>query len=115
MIENIFSIVIAIFLVGGCLFIFCGILGIIRFPDVYCRMHASTMGAVMGMSGIMLAVILYFIQEESTGSLIARCLLVLLFIGLTNPIGAHFLAKNAYRSGIPLCGQTIEDQWQGKE
>ncbi|MCR4962587.1 MAG: monovalent cation/H(+) antiporter subunit G [Firmicutes bacterium] len=115
MIETILSIAIAICIVGGCLFLFCGALGIIRFPDVYCRMHAATMGLLLGMSGLMLALILFFAGEGNTGSLIARCLLTLLFICLTNPIGSHYMAKNAYRAGIPLWEQTVEDQWQGKE
>ncbi len=113
--EIILSVLVSVFILGGCFFIFCGVLGIIRFPDVYCRMHASTKGTTLGIMLIMLAAIIFFATGGVYEDFASRCVLVILFVLLTNPVGAHMLAKNAYRNGVKMWENSVEDEWQGKE
>lgn len=113
--EIIISVIVSIFLLGGCFFIFAGVLGVIRFPDVYCRMHASTKGPTLGMMLIMLGSIIFFAEGGVYDDFASRCILVIVFVLLTNPVGAHMLSKNAYRNGVKMWEKSVQDEWQGKE
>lgn len=115
MIEISLSIIICLFVVAGCFLIFAGLLGIIRFPDVYCRMHASTKASTLGLMLVMTASIIFFATAGGHESYFySRSLLVVLFVLLTNPVGAHMLSKNAYRSGVEMCASSVQDDWEGK-
>lgn len=113
-IEIILSVLISLFLLGGCFFIFTGVLGIVRFPDVYCRMHAATKGPTLGMMLLMIASMIFFATMPESGGSIAKALLVIAFILITNPIGAHMLSKYAYLHGTRLWHKSVRDDW-GKQ
>ncbi len=72
-------------------------LGLLRLPDVYVRMHASTKAGTLGAGLILLGVALHF----GTPDTVARALVVALFLMLTAPMAAHLIGRAAYRSGIP--------------
>lgn len=86
---DIFSI---IFIISGTFFFFVGVVGLIRMPDVFSRMHATTKCDTMGAGLIYFGLILW--QGITFVSL--NILLVLIFIWLTNPTAAHYIAKSAY-------------------
>ncbi len=86
------DILILIFLLGGLFFYVVGVVGLIRMPDVFCRMHATTKCDTMGAGLIFIAMILW--QGATFVSL--NILLVLMFIWLTNPTAAHYIAKSEY-------------------
>jgi len=74
-----------------------GALGIIRFPDVYTRLHAATKCDTGGAMTILLALALY----TDASVFIKLKLLVLAFlIALINPMISHAIAKGAYKYGI---------------
>ncbi|MDO4581672.1 MAG: monovalent cation/H(+) antiporter subunit G [Bacillota bacterium] len=111
--EIILSVLICIFILGGSFFIFAGILGLIRFPDVYCRMHATTKGPTLGIMLVMVASILFFATAGGhEGFFYSRELLVIFFILLTAPVGAHMLSKNAYRAGVDMWEESVQDDWK---
>ena len=86
------DILILIFLLGGLFFYVVGVVGLICMPDVFCRMHATTKCDTMGAGLIFIAMILW--QGATFVSL--NILLVLIFIWLTNPTAAHYIAKSEY-------------------
>jgi len=86
------NILILLFLTGGLFFYIVGVVGLIRMPDVFCRMHATTKCDTMGAGLIFIAMIIW--QGATFVSL--NILLVLLFIWLTNPTAAHYIAKSEY-------------------
>lgn len=91
-------------LASGLFFIFVGVVGLIRMPDVFTRMHATTKCDTMGAGLIFLGLILW--QGLSFVSL--NILLILIFVWLTNPTAAHAIAKSAYQrleSGIKEEGE----------
>jgi multicomponent Na+:H+ antiporter subunit G len=92
MIEIILNILIVFFLVTGLFFYFVGVLGLLRMPDVFTRMHATTkcdtMGAGLVFTGLMIWQGMNFVS--------LNILVVLVFIWLTNPTAAHAIAKSAY-------------------
>lgn len=94
-----------IFLGIGMTFQALGVLALHRFPDVYTRLHGATKCATFGSIFLYLGVILYAIlssipEKTSSISFAVHTFLVLFLILVTNPTGAHAIARAAYRSGI---------------
>ena len=81
----------------GTIFVLLSSLGMLRFPDIYCRMHASTKASSFGMGCVLLAGMIHF----ATIDVISKLLAVFVFIFLTAPIGAHILSRAAYTRGLP--------------
>ncbi len=89
----------------GLLFNALGVLGILRFPDVYTRLHAETKTTTFGTIFISLAVIVYgatrIMQGETAMylSLSVHTFIALVALAFTNATGAHAIARAAHRSG----------------
>jgi multicomponent Na+:H+ antiporter subunit G len=81
-------------------------LGLVRLPDLYTRMHASTKPATLGVS---LAVAALAIHSGELG-IGVRAVLVVLFFLLTAPVAAHRLARAAYQAGVPRWEGTVRDE-----
>jgi multicomponent Na+:H+ antiporter subunit G len=83
-----------------------GSFGVLRFGDVFLRMHAATKSSTLGIGFILIGVIFYFADAFITIKLIA---LAALFF-LTVPIGAQTLAHAAHLAGVPLVKETWIDE-----
>lgn len=92
---------------AGLVWIAC--VGLLRLPDLYTRMHASTKPATLGVSLIVVALA---IQSQDVG-IGARALLIVLFLYLTTPVAAHLLGRAAYRQGVPLWSGSVRDDLAG--
>ena len=68
-----------------------GSVGLLKLPDPMTRMHAPTKATTLGVGGVLIASMLYFWVYE--GTVTAHELLITLFLLLTAPITANFLAK----------------------
>jgi monovalent cation/proton antiporter MnhG/PhaG subunit len=79
-------------MVGGALLTFFGAVGLLRFPDVFARMHSATKATTVGVIGITAAAA----AEVGAlgGSLILMLVVALLF--LSAPLGMSLLARAAY-------------------
>nr|7QRU_G Chain G, Na+/H+ antiporter subunit G1 [Alkalihalophilus pseudofirmus] len=101
------EIIISIFvLIGGFLSLL-GSIGIIRFPDVYGRLHAATKSATLGVISIMLATFLFFFLVH--GEFVGKLLLTILFVFLTAPVAGMMMGRSAYRVGVPLWEKSTQD------
>jgi multicomponent Na+:H+ antiporter subunit G len=89
---------------GACALI--GAMGILRFPDVYNRLHANTVVVVGGVIMTLLGAGL--LAGLSAYSL--KALLIAIFLFLTNPVGAHAIARAAHKSGIKLWPRSVVDK-----
>jgi multicomponent Na+:H+ antiporter subunit G len=87
----------AILVVVGALFCALAGLGLLRFPDVYTRLHAATKAGPLGGGLILLGLGI----ASGDGFTFAKCLIGLIFLLLTAPVSAHLLARAALKSGIP--------------
>ena len=96
-----------IFIVVGLIFDFFGCLGLIRLPDVYNRLQASTKCVTLGTCGILFGIFL-FRGFTATGM---KAILCLVFILLTAPVSAHALARGAYLSGVKLWEKSVVDRY----
>jgi multicomponent Na+:H+ antiporter subunit G len=96
-------------MVVGATFGLLAAIGVLRMPDVFLRMHASTKSATLGIALIMLGASLYFGILAVT----ARSLAVVLFLFTTAPIAAHMIGRAAYFSRVPLWEKTLSDDLRG--
>lgn len=86
----------ALLIFGGAVMLF-GALGILRFPDVYTRLHAATKCDTGGAMGIILALVLMM----DAPALVKLKFLVLAFlIAMINPMVSHAIARGAYKYGV---------------
>ena len=95
----------AMLIILGCLFCLIAAVGMLRLPDMLTRMHAATKAGTLGAGLILASVAVHF---ADTGTVL-KAFLALLFIFLTAPVGAHLIARAAYRSGIKLSPRTWVD------
>ena len=84
----------SIFLLSGLFFFLAGTVGLIRFPDVMTRMHATTKCDTLG-AGLVLVGLLFY---PGTIYLRLKLVLVIAFLWLTNPTAAHYMARAVYRA-----------------
>jgi multicomponent Na+:H+ antiporter subunit G len=89
---------------GGAFAAIAGI-GLLRFPDVLMRMHASTKAGTLGVGLSVISVAIYYTDDLVT----TKVVLIVLFILLTAPVAAHLIGRAAYRTGSPLWKPTIVD------
>ena len=82
----------------GTFFIMGGSIGLIRFPDVLCRMQATTKTTTLGACSILLAAAFKY----GYSPIGLKSLLALIFLLVTAPTGAHMIARAAYRGRVPL-------------
>ncbi|MBN2448453.1 MAG: Na+/H+ antiporter subunit G [Phycisphaerae bacterium] len=90
-----------------------GCLGLVRLPDVYNRLQAATKCVTLGTCLILIGVAIS--AGGASAALTIKSLLCACFIVLTSPVGAHALARGAYRSGVRLCDGSVTDDYAGSE
>nr|WP_255259838.1 monovalent cation/H(+) antiporter subunit G [Lentibacillus sp. CBA3610] len=98
LIEIMLNILIAFLLLSGTFFLVSSSIGVIRFSDVYARLHATTKAATLGISGLLIGVCLFMHVEHKTLS--GQLLLAIVFVLLTAPVAAHMISKAAHQAGI---------------
>ena len=86
-----------VLLLAGAAFFLAGTLGLLRFPDVYTRLHALTKADNVGL-GLVTAGLA--IQAE-TWAAMGKMALIWLLVLLASATGAHLVAQGALRRGIP--------------
>jgi multicomponent Na+:H+ antiporter subunit G len=89
----------------GTFFSAVGVLGYIRLPDIYTRLHATGKVGTLGVA--LLAVTVALLLPDSLG----RSGLLLALLLITGPVAAHAIASAAYRAGVPM-RQAIRDDLQ---
>lgn len=96
MVAEIFYYVGAILVVIGGAFGLIAAIGMLRFPDLYTRMHAASKAGIVSAGFIFAAI--GFVSFD--GSVALRALMGVFFLMLTTPVSAHLLARVAYFSGV---------------
>ena len=78
---------------------------VLRLPDLYTRMHASTKPATLGVSLIVAALAIH----SGELGIAMRAVLIVFFFLLTAPVAAHRLGHAAYLAGVPRWSGTVRD------
>lgn len=81
---------------AGVFFFAVGVLGLLRFPDVYTRLHATTKCDTLGAGLILIGLAL-----QGSLTVIVKLAIIVLLIWITNPTAAHVISRAALKSGIP--------------
>lgn len=89
--ELFWEIVISALMVIGGVFGLVGSYGLVKLPDPMTRLHAPTKATTVGVGSVLIASMLYFAVFRDDLSL--HELMITLFLFLTAPITAHFIAK----------------------
>jgi multicomponent Na+:H+ antiporter subunit G len=108
--RSLIEVIVSLLLLVGLVFTFAGSLRLLRLPDIFCRMHATGKSLTVGVSAIVLASFTYFSASEAGTSI--KELLTIVFVFLSGPVGAHMIARAAYRSQVPLHERTIVNEWK---
>jgi len=98
------------FLLFGVIDVLIGMIGLIRLPDIYNRLHATTKIATTGAFFVLLSIL---IQHGFT-PLGLKAIAIGFFLLMTAPVAGHVIARAAYHIHVPPCDQTIYDAYVGK-
>lgn len=96
MIEVVLQGIAIVAVLAGTAFSVLGVLGYVRLPDVYTRLHA------VGKVGVFGTVLLLIGAVAWTPLGLGRGLVLIALLLLSGPVTAHALASAAYRVGIPV-------------
>jgi len=96
----------AVFLVAGLAFMLVGVLGIVRLPDAYHRLHASSKCTTLGLMGLLVAAAVHI----GTSGAVVKAVLTMVFAFVATPVGSHVLAKSAHAAGMPQWDRTLSDE-----
>ncbi len=96
-----------ILVIIGILFDIFGCIGLVRFPDVYNRLQASTKCVTLGTIMLLVGVALV----SGSGPISAKAIICAVFILITSPTAAHAIAKGAYASGVKLWENSVVDKY----
>ncbi|MFP4351803.1 MAG: monovalent cation/H(+) antiporter subunit G [Puniceicoccaceae bacterium] len=97
---------VSLLVLAGCGFALIAAIGVVRFPDCYCRLHAATKAGAFGGSLLAVGVGLWF---SDPGTWIEVLVLVALFY-TTMPVAAHLIARASRRAGIAPAPGTDMDE-----
>lgn len=100
--DMLLAVVVSLLLVAGSTFSLLGALGVLRFPDIYTRMHAASKAGTVGSGLLLLAAGLHALDI----GILARAIAGFVFFVLTAPVSAHLLAKAAFQAGYRPAGST---------
>jgi multicomponent Na+:H+ antiporter subunit G len=100
------DIVTAVLWLAGASLALLAAVGVLRMPDVFTRMQASTKASTLGLGCLLLGAALQmndfasFIRVASIGA----------FVLLTTPVSGHVIARASYFAGVPLWEGTVLDE-----
>ena len=95
----------ALFVAGATLGLLAGV-GVLRMPDVFTRMQASTKASTLGLGCLLIGAALQmgdfasFVRIASIGA----------FVLLTTPVAGHVIARASYLADVPLWSGTVLDE-----
>jgi multicomponent Na+:H+ antiporter subunit G len=98
--------IVSILLMSGALFMLVAAIGVVKLSDVYMRMHAITKAASLG-AILMLAAVILWHPQWIVG---IEAFMVILFVIFTAPVGAHMLARVAYRMKVHTGDGYVKDE-----
>ena len=101
--QLLISILSGFFILLGVLALLIGALGLLRLPDVYCRIHAVGMIDTAGASFIILGLAIH----EGVSLVTVKLLFIGIFLFFTSPIATHAVAQVAHKSGVAPVGRNL--------
>ncbi len=97
-IEVILACLVILLLIFGTFFIFSATIGVIRFPDIFTRLHAATKASTLGIAGILIGAFIFLYARHDIVS--GKLILGIIFTLLTAPVSAHMIGRAAHMSEV---------------
>lgn len=94
--ESFLQLIAVIAILGGTFFSIVGVLGLVRLPDVFTRLHAVGKVGVFGVVLLLVAAVAWTPLGWSRG------LLLILLLMVAGPVTSHTLASAAFRLGLKM-------------
>lgn len=85
-----------------------GCLGLVRLPDIYNRLQASTKCVATGTACILFGTFL-FVGFKASGT---KAILCMIFLLITSPVIAHAISRSAHISGVKLWDESAADEYR---
>jgi len=92
---------------AGAFFGLVTVIGLLRFPDVYTRIHAGAV--VLTISGVLFCVGAAFYVWEFFMSL--KLILIAFFLLISNPMATHAIARASYHRKIAIPKDHVVDEY----
>jgi multicomponent Na+:H+ antiporter subunit G len=89
--------------IAGTFFSVVGVVGFIRLPDVYARLHAAGKVGVFGVVLLLIAAVAW------TPLGWGKALLLMLLLMIGGPVAAHAIGSAAYRINLPIKDAVRDD------
>jgi multicomponent Na+:H+ antiporter subunit G len=99
-----------VLLAVGVLFMLLSSIGLVRFPDLYTRIHAAGKAGTVGIIGVLLGVA---VAVGDFGVLVKLVALIAFFL-VTAPIASHMLDRAAYLNGVTPADSSAADELAGR-
>lgn len=87
----------ALIALGACFFV-AGTIGLLRFPDTLCRLHALTKADGLGLGLTCIGVALL---ADTTGQ-IGRIILIWFFVAFSSAVCGHLIARHVRKAPTPM-------------
>jgi len=94
--ETLLDLLSWISILAGVFFMVVGSIGVLRMPDVFCRLHSAGMTDTMGAGFILLGLAF----QAGFTLVLVRIVLIYAFLLFTSPISTHALARAALSGGV---------------
>jgi multicomponent Na+:H+ antiporter subunit G len=92
--------------IAGATFALLAAVGVLRMPDVFTRMQASTKASTLGLGCLLVGVAL----RNPEPAFVVRAASIAAFMLMTTAVAAHVIARAAARSGAPMWPGTRVDE-----
>lgn len=101
----------ALFVFMGASFMLLAAVGVVRLPDVWMRMHASTKSATFGVGCMAVALAVFHLHDLGV---VMRSIIIIGFVFQTAPVAAHMIGRAAYLMGVTPWRGTKRDELRGR-
>lgn len=97
------DLIVVLLLCGGLLLFTGTTVGLLRFPDFYCRVHAAGKGDTLSTILLLGGVILYHLHDTSGAGLLVtlKMFLIVLFVFVASPTATHAIIDAGYEARAP--------------
>ena len=96
------SIVAIFFVLAGTFFFTTGVIGLLRFPDFYSRLHPAGKLDTLGLLLSLIGLALFNLHHFSLGTLLTslKIILIVVFVFLASPTATHAIVDAGIRAGL---------------